>query len=96
MQIDTGISAPQVSPLVASCPDWLRDQLPEDASDERIALAIAHTLIGDLRKYKRMAGARKALLYRWTFLAALAEVAPETFDHVLTEYVERVMDTPVD
>lgn len=92
MLIDTGFAAPPVSPLVATCPDWLRDQLPEDASDERIALAIAHMMIGDIRKYRRADSVRKAVLYRWTFLAALAEVAPETFDHVLTEYAERLTE----
>lgn len=80
-------------PILDACPDWLRDQLPVDASREKIASTMAVALMGDLRQPKTTKTVREKVLRRWEFLRALAEISPTQFDEVLLEYAERVTCT---
>lgn len=89
-RIDTG--APDVPPASAFAADWLRDSLPENASDASIASATAYALIGELRAYRSAKWMRRKLLENWQFLLALSAEDPATFDAVLTEYAERLTE----
>jgi hypothetical protein len=69
-------------------PDWFVDQMPADASPERLMHQYGYHLLGKLREYKADTPRRKHLLLHWSFLQRLAGVHPEIFDEVLAAYAE--------
>ena len=82
--IDTG--APQRH--ISQPYDWVCDALPHDASADRIEVAMARAIIGEMHKHKTLKSVRKTLLYHWGRIEQLAENHPETFDEIILEFAE--------
>jgi len=82
--IDTG--EPQMH--VSAPYDHVCDALPADATADRIDLAMAYAIIGEMRQPKTLKTVRRKMLYHWGRIAALAETHPEVFDQIMQEYAE--------
>ncbi len=85
--IDTGLSG---APIYYSTMDMVRDQLPDDASQDDIDSAFAAMVCAEIAKPKRLDTARKTLCFHWLNIAALAERYPERFDQIILAYCEKM------
>ena len=72
--------------------DVIRDHLPHDASEEAIYIEIGKVIVCSFWKHKKPETVRSDLIKNWEVLAYMANVAPESFDHVITEFAERAAE----
>lgn len=72
-------------------PDFVLDQLPEDADERTAAHAFAYHLIWEFKQPKTIATVRKKLLRANSFLTRLAEIDPDLFDEVICAFAERAL-----
>ncbi len=87
--IETGVSS---GAMYYSTMDMVRDQLPDNASQDDIDSAFAAMICAEIAKPKRLDTARKALCWHWSNIAPLAERYPERFDQIMSAYCEKMND----
>ncbi len=90
--IDTGAAEPH-GPYISAPYDHVIDMLPPGATEADINRAMAHAIMGEMRKPKKTDTVRKTIMRHWGRIAELAATDPDLFDAVLLEYAERVTAT---
>ncbi len=85
--IETGMAG---APTQYSTMDMIRDQLPDNASQDDIDSAFAAMVCAEIARPKRLDTARKTLCWHWLLIVPLAERYPERFDQIITAYCEKM------
>jgi hypothetical protein len=70
--------------------DAAKDALPDDAAQEEIDAQLARLIVTDLVTPKTAKTARRHFARYWPLIAEMAETSPASFDHILTEFAERL------